>query len=135
APSFLGALGRAHQALPVGRLRHHPGGRDKEDDEGDREAHRAEGKDGARFSRMARAPSFTSSKPKHSISRARDWSKMGPAWRSQLLSARLANRIAGWLPPASASATDQTVSMSLSAGTPRLPRPLRSPSPPPMHSL
>ena len=60
---------------------------------------------------------------------------MGPAWRSQLLSARLVNRIACWLPPASASATPSAVSMTLSAGTQRLTSPMRSASRPSMKSL
>src|SRR2546426_738122 len=53
----------------------------------------AEGKAGARFSRSALTPSRTSACVKESISSASDWSKIGPAWRSQLLSARLVQRI------------------------------------------
>ena len=65
---------------------------------------------------------------KLSISSARDWSKIGPACRSQLLSARLVQRIAGWLPCASRVAMSHAVSMSFTPGTHRLTRPIRSAS-------
>ena len=57
-------------------------------DQATRGDQRADGKAGGRFSRIARTPSRTSGKVKVSISRASDWSKMGPACRSQLFSAR-----------------------------------------------
>ena len=67
---------------------------------------------------------------KLSISSASDWSKMGPAWRSQLFSARLVQRIEGWLPRARRVATSHAVSMSRAAGTQRLTSPIRSASRP-----
>ena len=66
---------------------------------------RPEGNAGGRFSRMAARPSRTSSSMKVSISSAIDWSKIGPAWRSQLLSERFVQRIACYAPRASRSPT------------------------------
>src|SRR5262245_58367528 len=62
-----------------------------------RGAQRAEGNRGGRFSRMAWRPSRTSSPMNVSISSAIDWSKIGPAMRSQLFSERLVQRMACWL--------------------------------------
>src|SRR5262249_34737281 len=72
----------------------------------------AEGKTGARFSRIAFTPSRTSGYENDSISSASDWSKIGPAWRSQWLSARLVHWIEICLPRASRSATSSAFPMT-----------------------
>ena len=72
---------------------------------------------------------------KVSISSARDWSKMGPAMRSQLLSERLVQRIACWAPVASLSATSKALGSTSAGGTHRLTSPMRSASRPSTKSL
>src|SRR5207245_8524796 len=76
----------------------------------------AEGKTGVRFSRIALTPSCTSGYENESISRASDGSKIGPAWRSQLLSARLVERTASWRPRARRSATSSACGGTWSGG-------------------
>src|SRR5262245_29650992 len=94
----------------------------------------AEGKAGARFSRIAFTPSPTSGYENDSISSARDWSKIGPAWRSQLFSARLAHWIEIWLPRASRSATSSALGMTGSGGRYIVTMRIRSASRPSMKS-
>ncbi len=65
------AIGRAHQRFPAGGLGGSPR-RPEQQREREGPDHRAEGKDGGRFSRIARMPSRTSSPMKVSISRASD---------------------------------------------------------------
>jgi hypothetical protein len=88
-------FGRAQDLLPARGLCGDRGWSEEQQGEPEGPRHRAEGKDGRRFSRIACIPSRTSSPMKVSISSASDWSKMGPACLSQLLSARLVKRMAG----------------------------------------
>src|SRR5258708_10733389 len=85
---------------------------------------------GRRFSRAADNPSRTSLSLNPRNSRASDVSKLGPARRSQLLSACLVQRIAVALPALKVRAMSKAVSMTCASGTATRTRPMRSASAP-----
>ena len=85
---------------------------------------------GGRFSRCEARPSFTSGPAKPMNSSASEASKVGPAWRSQLLSAYLVQRMALCAPSARRVAISTALASSSASSTARLMRPMRSASAP-----
>lgn len=85
---------------------------------------------GGRFPRTAASPSRTSASRKPRNSSASEASKLGPASRSQLLSACLVQRIAVALPAASFFATSSAVAWTSASSTQSATSPIRSASAP-----
>jgi len=87
-------------------------------------------KRGGRFSRSEAMPSCTSGPVKPRNSSASEVSKLGPAMRSQLLSAYFVQRSAVGEPAASRRETSCALSISASSSTQSETRPMRSASSP-----
>src|SRR5262245_14410975 len=90
----------------------------------------SDGNRGGRFSRSAATPSGSSAPEKPRNSMPSEASKIGPAARSQLLSAYLVQRIAFGAPSASRTATSSARVSSSASGTASETRPMRSASSP-----